>query len=199
MTIKNIIIWFWSTLAVGAVAALVVGSGLEWVTGMELGTWVAILLGGLIYAAISLMGFFCYLIFNWLIRGLFRNPAAHTALQFALLMLVIGNLLYLFYVKYASEGTFLQHVWIILFLLVMGGVIAKLKVRMTNQSAFLPTFFFTVVMTTVEAVPSLNQRAVEMSLGVIWFTIVTIFICNAWQILKLHKWTQSKVKAKVEA
>jgi KinB signaling pathway activation protein len=67
--------------------------------------------------------------------------------------------------------------------LIIALTVAYVKVRMTNRTALIPTLFFMVVATIMEAGPSLKQAPLVM----VFFMVLTLMVCNAWQILQLHR------------
>jgi KinB signaling pathway activation protein len=75
-----------------------------------------------------------------------------------------------------------------------GTFVAWLKMRWTNPGALIPTLFFMVAATTLEAIPSINSKAGELPVIFIFFTILVLLICNAWQILQLHRWVKKENK-----
>ena len=59
---------------------------------------------------------------------------------------------------------------------------------MTNRNAFIPTLFFMCAVSVLEAVPALKLDNAASSL----FMLAPLFVCNAWQILILHKILDNK-------
>lgn len=194
MTLKKLIYWFFSTLVLGGVTAIFFGFLIEAAVGQNIfGPLTGQLLLSLSLAAVAELGFFSYLIFNWLSRGLVRNKTAYEVILLALMILLLGNLVYLNMAKY-SGATLGIHLLIPLIVLVIGGVVAWLKAKWTNRSGFIPTLFFMVVATILEAIPSINPKAGEVPILIIFQTVLVLLVCNAWQILQLHRWVQKPNK-----
>lgn len=187
MTLKRLLFWFWSTLLLGAVASLLLGMILQSMLGQF--HWLDLLLLGLTFSSVSILGFFCYLVFQWLARGLIRTSRNFRILLFLLLLSAIGYLAFIFHRQFAEKWW----AYSILFLmLALSLVVSWLKVRWTNPSAFIPTLFFMVVVTTFESIPSINSKEGQLPIESVFFTILILLICNAWQILQLHRLTEPK-------
>ncbi|MBA4496573.1 KinB-signaling pathway activation protein [Paenactinomyces guangxiensis] len=197
MTLKKLFYWFWSTLVLGAVLAVLLGELVHVVLGREIfGSPTQLLLSGSTFAAVSQLGFFSYLVFHWLSSGLIRNTSLYDALQVLLVLVVLGNLVYLNIAKFG--GTFLfVHLLIPLLILAAGLAVAWLKAKWTNRSGFIPALFFMVVATTLEAIPSINSKAGELPVAFIFFTVIILLACNSWQILQLHRWVKKPESKKV--
>jgi KinB signaling pathway activation protein len=193
MTLKKLMIWFWSTLAIGTALGVGFGKLIGLVTGVELGDLTKLLLTGATFGSVALLGFFAYLIFNWLGNGLFRKQSHFQVLQVILIFLVLGNLIYLNLSKFAGDA-FWVHLVIPCLIVAVGWVVAFLKVKGTNHKTFIPTLFFMIAATILEATPSLNSKSGEVPLSHIFFTILILLSCNAWQILNLHRWTKRSIK-----
>ncbi|WP_164491575.1 KinB-signaling pathway activation protein [Staphylospora marina] len=192
MTLKNLFHWFWSTLALGSVSALVLAFLIEAVTGGNVfGEIGQLLLLALTLSAAAELGFFSYLVFNWLSRGLIRNKGVYDAILFFLTALVIGNLVYLNAVKFSGTD-FWIHLSIPAVVLIAALITAWAKTRMTNGSAWWPTFFFMTAATILECIPSINAKAGEVPVPILLHTVLVVLICNAWQILRLHRWVSPK-------
>ena len=59
---------------------------------------------------------------------------------------------------------------------------------MTNRNAFVPTLFFMFAVTVLEAVPALKLDIAASTI----FMLAPLLVCNAWQILTLHKILDNK-------
>ncbi|MBN2909315.1 KinB-signaling pathway activation protein [Polycladomyces sp. WAk] len=183
MTLRKWFYLFWTTMALGAVGAVVVGALLNGVTG-SLGLDIKKqLFAGLMFAAVAELGFFAYLMFNWLGNGFFRNPFWFRLVQVLLMILVLVDLAYLRIVKFGTIGGIWPQLGLPISVLILAWIVACVKVRMTNRTAFVPTLFFMVVATAMEAGPSLKQAPLVM----VFFMVLTLMVCNAWQILQLHR------------
>lgn len=192
MNLKNLFFWLGSTLLIGGLAGLIIGLLFK----PYLGDFrlLDLLLMGLTFSAVSLLGFFAYLIFQWLATGLVRTTKMYHGLLVFLLILVLANLVYLNVSKFTGENLWL-HLLIPVLVLLVSSIVAWLKVRWTNRRALIPTLFFMVVATTLEAIPSINPKGSELPIVTILFTIVILLICNGWQILQLHRLVKGKQKS----
>ncbi|MRG28614.1 hypothetical protein GIJ05_10660 [Laceyella tengchongensis] len=194
MTLKKLFYWFWSTLALGGVTALVLAFVLEILVGQKMfGDITQQLLLSLTLAAVAELGFFAYLVFNFLAKGLIRNKLGYDVTMLVLTVIILGNLVYLNAVKFSGESFWL-HLLIPFIILLTALIVAKLKEKSTNVSAYIPTLFFMVVATILEAIPSINSKAGEIPLLIIFHSVVVLLVCNAWQILQLHRWIKPPAK-----
>ncbi|TCS94138.1 KinB-signaling pathway activation protein [Hazenella coriacea] len=194
MTLKKLIFWFWSTLLIGAVTALALAYLFEFIVGEVIfGIFTGRLLLGLSLAAIAELGFFSYLIFNWLSRGLIRNRNWYHIFLLGLVAVVLGNLVYLTFIKFKGED-FWIYLLIPVLITVVALVISQVKAKWTQPIAFIPTLFFMVAATTLEAIPSINIMGQETPFLILLQNILVLLVCNGWQILQLHKWVQKPNK-----
>jgi KinB signaling pathway activation protein len=106
----------------------------------------------------------------------------------------MGSQVYLNVTKFSREALGI-HLIIPLLIFGAGVVVAWLKVKWTNSKAFIPTIFFMVIATVLEAIPSLNSKAGGIPLAIILHNVLILLACNAWQILQLHRWVQPQKKA----
>ena len=195
MNARNWVRLFFSTLIIGGFAGMVTGLlvELELYKGIAdfavLGLW---LFGvSCIFSLISQMGFFAYLTVHRFGLGIFRTVTLWNAVQIVLIAFVLFDLVYLRYTAFAEPG---EAIWsyvvpaLILFLIAL--IVAYLKQKETNRSAFVPALFFMTVVTTLEWFPVL--RANDPS----WVTImfVVLVVSNGWQIMLLHRLTGQKAK-----
>ena len=190
MTLRKLIYWFFSTLILGCVTAIILGFLFEQIAGEGLfGSLTGQLLLGLTLAAVAELGFFAYLVFNWLAKGLLRKKIVYDTVMILLILVLIGNLLYLNLAKYQGEDFWL-HLLVPTVIVLSAVIVAGLKRKWTNQSAYIPTLFFIIAATTIEAIPSINPKEGEVPLLIMMHTVLVLLVCNAWQILQLHRWVQ---------
>lgn len=64
------------------------------------------------------------------------------------------------------------------------------KVKQTNPSAFIPTAFLMFTVTFIEAWPAMSDGNANTP-GII-FMFVPLFVCNAYQIMMLHRVLKNK-------
>ncbi len=180
-------------MAVGGVVTTIVGSVMQWsdksfgFMGLEAAGFNAVMMAlvGLLFGAFSQMGFFAYLTLNYIALGVIRKNYMWNALQAYTTLFALGGIGYLLYqdrVKLDNNMIF----WALpLVLLLASWVVAFYKAKMTNNNAFIPTLFLQVVVTMLEAWPSL--RGEESNVTAMIFMIIPMFVCNAYQILLLHR------------
>lgn len=192
---------FLKTLLIGAVTGLITSffvkneafaKILNPIDFMELTGLIIFFVGlGLVFSVISQTGFFAYLFINQFGLGLFRT--FWPTVQVLLIAFVVFDLVYFPYS--ASNGEVPLYLYILMSagILGYGWIIAKLKARATNQRAFIPALFLMVVMTAVEWVPGLRTSGADYA----WLMIIPLLACNTYQLLILHKITNSS-KEKVK-
>lgn len=137
---------------------------------------------GFIFSVISQMGFFAYLTIHQFGKGIFKG--SWTSIQLFLVAFTIFDLIYFRY--QAAENTSIwPYVFTAIGLLTVSLGVAYVKAKETNRQAFVPALFFMVVVTTVEWVPALRAASADY----VWLMIIPLVICNAYQLLLLHRLT----------
>jgi KinB signaling pathway activation protein len=184
MTLKKLFFWIVSTLLVGAILSIVLGYLIGAITGTNFGAFTQILLTGLTFAAVAELGFFSYLVFNWLGKGFFRSQNLFVGVQIVLILILLANLIYLNTSKFAGASLF-AHLAIPLLIVVVSMGVAWWKSAKGVRQAFVPTLFFMIAGTTLEAIPSINSKAGEVPLPFVIFTVLILLVCNGYQILQL--------------
>ncbi|SFJ39007.1 KinB-signaling pathway activation protein [Thermoflavimicrobium dichotomicum] len=190
MTIKKLIWWVFSTLLIGCILGFALGMMLHIFPFKQ---WSMLLLTGTTCASVALLGFFAYLIFNWLGAGFVRNPRTFQWVQVVLIILTVGNLVYLFATKFMGWNLFF-HLLAPLLIIAVAILVAWLKAKWTNVKAFVPSLFFMIVATVIESLPWIKPKTGNVTLSSIFYTVVILLSCNAWQILNLHKWVKRPEK-----
>ncbi|WP_047981922.1 KinB-signaling pathway activation protein [Ornithinibacillus contaminans] len=199
MNSRKVVNLFLKTLALGGLAGLVVSvfaiSGVYAdniqplnVLGL-IGVMLFFIGHGLLYSAVSQTGFFAYLYVNRLGLSIFRS--FWPIVQLVLIAFVLFDLIYFTY--NAAEGVSL--IWFIVVavvLLAYGWIIAKIKAKETKQHAFIPALFFMVVFTVLEWVPALRIGLVGAEFAIIM--IITLLVCNTYQLLILHRLNSTTAK-----
>ncbi|MDR6226917.1 KinB-signaling pathway activation protein [Desmospora profundinema] len=184
MTIRKLFFLFWTTLLLGTLAAPVAGFALQVFFGPIGIDFVRMLWAGVMFGAVAQMGFFAYMVFNMVGRGFIRNPYIYQSLQLGLTILVLINSFSITLRRGGEEtASFLLHLILPAVILIAALVVAWFKMKATNPSAFIPTVFFMVAATWLEALPSIEQQSLEMIL----LMVLTLLVCNAWQIMQLHR------------
>ncbi|MFB6469208.1 KinB-signaling pathway activation protein [Cytobacillus sp. Hz8] len=201
MTSRNWVKFFLTTLLIGAMTTGIVGMVVRWnefesafknfnlIEMLSAFLW---LFGvGLIFSLLSQMGFFAYLTVHRFGLGMFRSVTLWNIAQLILIVIAIVDLVYLRYTRFASNGeSILPYIGIALFLLIVGLIVAYIKAKETNKSAFVPALFFMVVVTIIEWVPVLQNNKPT------WFYIMlfALLVCNSYQLLSLHKINQKSAE-----
>lgn len=142
---------------------------------------------GFIFSIISQMGFFAYLTLNQFGKGIFRS--LWIPIQVFLIAFTLFDLVYFRY--QAAEGaTIWPFIWTALGLFFLSLGVAYQKSKETNSKAFIPALFFMVVVTSIEWVPALRAQGSDY----VWLMIIPLFICNAYQLILLHRLTNTSKK-----
>lgn len=202
MTIKKWVYLFWSTLLIGAVTALITGFILEFVSGINYGEewlielfysiFVGKLWAGAMFSVVAQLGFFAFLVLNYLLISTFRNSRLYQGVLWVLLLFVFGDVVYLRYLFFAEEGeTVLSYVWFPLFILIVALCVAWWKSRATHFRAFASTTFFMFVFTVIELFPALRANNPNS----LWFMLIPLLVCNTWQIMQLHRLLPQRQKS----
>ncbi|MCM3113250.1 KinB-signaling pathway activation protein [Lederbergia lenta] len=142
---------------------------------------------GFIFAVVSQVGFFAYLFIHQFGLGIFRSIWLWNAVQVVLVIIVLFDLVYFRFQKFAGEGeSLLPYVGLALFILVSALVVAFIKAKMTNRTTFASALFFMVVVTILEWLPVLRPNDESW----IYLMIFPLIACNAYQILMLQKYNR---------
>ncbi|WP_305954268.1 KinB-signaling pathway activation protein [Paenibacillus sp. FSL R7-0273] len=180
---------FWTTLLTGAAAAGLTGLLLQAVNGgisfkstADLLLYLLILLGsGMLVSVYAQLGFFAYLILNYMGSGVFSRKVW----QYIQLVLAVLALLELVFLRAFLGGTEAGGAD-----LALGGgifaaavIVTYFKVRSTKAAAAIPTFFFMTAITIVETIGVLQIGVDNATV----FIVLPLIACNAFQILRLHR------------
>ncbi|WP_274653949.1 KinB-signaling pathway activation protein [Paenibacillus humicola] len=192
MNLRKWFFLFWSTMAVGGAATVVVGTVMQWTDksfgfmGLEAASFNALMMAlvGLLFGAFSQMGFFAYLTLNYIALSVFRKSYLWNALQAYTTLFTLGGLGYMLYLDRKLLGSWM-FLAVPLLLAAAAWAVSYWKVKRTNVNAFVPTMFLQVVVTVLEAWPSLQGEGSNPSS--IPFMMIPLFVCNAYQIMWLHR------------
>ncbi|MEK3900727.1 KinB-signaling pathway activation protein [Paenibacillus sp. FSL R7-0179] len=189
MSLRKWFYLFWTTLLIGAGGAVIAGlalqignGGIEFKGTADLLLYSLILLGyGVLVSVYAQLGFFAYLILNYTGIGVFPRKAWRY-IQLVLAVLALFELMFLrtFVGGEQSARTDLTLGVAILFTAL---IVSWLKIRSTNASAWVPTFFFMTAITIVEIIGVLRIGVDSATV----FILVPLVACNAFQILMLHR------------
>ncbi|WP_078551209.1 KinB-signaling pathway activation protein [Bacillus alkalicellulosilyticus] len=199
MNSRKVVFLFFTTLLLGSISGAIVGITIDWEMYLSKGIlnfffgflW---LLGiSAAFSLISQMGFFAYLTIHRFGLGLFKTTKLWNRVQIVIIAFVLFDLAYLRYLGFATETETILHYLILpILLLVYGLVIAYIKAKETNQTAFIPALFFIIVVTTIEWVPALTVNDPKW----LWIYFTPLIIGNTWQLLVLHRLTENKNQSK---
>jgi KinB signaling pathway activation protein len=135
---------------------------------------------GMTFGAFSHMGFFAYLMLNYIARSIFKRPYSWVAIQGFLAFFVLAEIAYWTYNSNFPSFTF----WVIpLALLITSVLVAWWKVNQTSAGAWIPTIFFLIGITVMESIPVFRTGDISSLL----YQLIPLFICNAYQIMQLHR------------
>lgn len=140
--------------------------------------------GGLIFSALSLLGFFAFLMINQLGLGLLKGPRLWGIFLIILMLVTFYDVVEIRYAQFAQEGESYYSYFILpLIILVWGILVAYRKMKETNKNAFIPALFFMFTITILELVPAMRQNNLKSILDM----GIPLIVANSWQILTLHK------------
>lgn len=188
---RHLVRLFFTTLLIGGLTAGIVGFLVRWEQFKPmfeaadipeiLSTFIWLMGVGLIFGVISQMSFFAYLTIHRFGMGIFKSM--WNGVQIVLIAFVLFDLVYLRYIAFGDGGSLMPHLGLAAIVLVVGLVVAFVKMKQTNKQAFIPALFFMTVFTVLQWVPVL----VENDQGWVYFMLWPLLICNSYQLLKLHK------------
>lgn len=137
-------------------------------------------LAGMMFGAFAHMGFFAYLMLNYIARSVLKRPYYWVAIQAFVALFVLIEIAFWTYGSDYPAATF----WVLPLALLVGSLlIAWLKASQTSAGAWIPTVFFMIGMTVLESIPAFR-------IWDIWslsYQLIPLFVCNAYQIMQLHK------------
>ncbi|BBH24034.1 KinB-signaling pathway activation protein [Paenibacillus baekrokdamisoli] len=200
MNLRKWFFLFWSTMAVGGVVTTIVGSIMQWTDpsfgfmGLQAASFNALMMAlvGLLFGAFSQMGFFAYLTLTYIALSVLRKSYLWNALQAYTTLFALGGLAYLLYQDREQLNNWVF--WALPLALALGAwLVGYMKVKQTNNHAFIPTVFLLIVVTILEAWPSLQGE--EANTTAIVFMVIPMFVCNAYQIMWLHHLVRKQEKA----
>lgn len=191
MNLRKLMKLFWTTLWIGAAAALVTGlfmalgdEEFRSLKAMEIGyNMLVMALAGMMFSVLSQMVFFAYMTLNYIARDIFRKPSTWLLVQLFFILTVPFELWFFMW-----NDSLLKFVLSVGFVLIVSLGVAYWKVKMTRSTAFVPTLFFMFVATLLETAIALKVNNTEAAL----LMAVPLLACNAWQILQLHKLVQKE-------
>ncbi|MBY3625234.1 KinB signaling pathway activation protein [Acinetobacter sp. CUI P1] len=189
MSIKKWFHLFWTTLLIGAGGAVIAGLALQFVNGKidfksvgDFFLYPLILLGyGMLVSVYSQLGFFAYLILNYMGNGVFPQKV-WKYIQLVLSVLALLELIFLRTVV-GGERNVTSDLILGIAILLAAIIVSYFKVKSTNISALIPTLFFMTAISIVEVIGVLRIGVDSATV----FIVVPLIACNAFQILMLHR------------
>lgn len=174
---------------IGAAGAVIAGLALQVANGRiefksttDFIIYPLILFGyGVLVSVYSQLGFFAYLILNYMGIGVFPKKVW----QYIQLVLAVLSLLELMFLRtfVGGERSVVSDVVLSVTILLAAIIVSYFKVRSTKMSALIPTFFFMTAVTIVEVIGVLRIGVNSATV----FIVVPLIACNAFQILILHR------------
>jgi len=189
---------FWTALLIGAAGALGTGLIMMLVNGEKTNglndflLYLLILFGsGVMISVYSQMGFFAYLILNYMGKGVFPKRSW----QIVQIVLTVLALLDVMFLRLFVGGDRERMSDIVLGIIILAAAIvtAYVKVKLTHLSALVPTLFFMIAVTIVETIGVLR---IDVNAATI-FIVVPLLLCNAYQMLILHRLVDVSTKRSV--
>jgi KinB signaling pathway activation protein len=188
LTLRKWMRLFVTTILIGGAVGLLIGIGMmagdagyrdlradEWLYNMF-----NMAVAGLSFGAFAHMGFFAYMMLNYIARSIFRRPQMWVALQGFTAVFVLIEIAYWTYDSDFPSAVF----WAVPLLLTAASLlVAWLKVRETSSGSWVPTLFFLIAVTALEAIPAFQTG----KLSSLALQLVPLFVCNAYQIMRLHR------------
>ncbi|KAA8787667.1 KinB signaling pathway activation protein [Paenibacillus sp. 4624] len=198
MNLRRWFFLFWTALLIGAAGALGTGLIMMLVNGEKTNgiadfmLYLLILFGsGVMISVYSQMGFFAYLILNYMGKGVFPRRGWQIV-QIVLTVLALLDIMFLrLFVGGGRER--ISDIVLGLIILATAIVTAYVKVKQTHISALVPTLFFMIAVTAVETIGVLR---IDVNAATI-FIVIPLLLCNAYQMLILHKLVDSSKEGAV--
>src|SRR5699024_2967721 len=134
----------------------------------------------LVFTVVAQTGFFAYLFIHRFGIGFFKS--FWPMVQLLLILLALFDMIYFS----SNQIPLWFKIVLAAFVLVTAIIVAKMKVKRTNQSAFVPSMFVMIVITALEF--SLVLRAGNIPFVIIM--VITVLTATAYQLLILHKVTE---------
>lgn len=190
MNSRKMVNMFFKTLFIGGTVGLITSffvQGNEYMNfinpfdGKELLGVFSFFLGyALVFTVVSQTGFFAYLFVHRFGEGFFKS--FWPTVQLLIVAFALFDLIYFT----SKEVSLLFRILMTAVILIYGLLIAWMKVKQTNNTAFIPALFLMIVVSALQL--SLVLRAGDVSF--ILLMIVPLLVANAYQLLVLHEVTK---------
>ncbi len=181
-----------TTFLWGGLTGLIVGCILsiqdpalqDWVFGDYMFGVIGWFGGGLIFSALSLLGFFAFSFVQQLGLGVLKKPQLWHTLLVILMIITFYDVIEFRHAAFAAEGESYYSYFILpIVLLAWALVVAYLKMKDTNKRAFIPTLFFMFSFTIIELIPALRDNNIKSLLDM----AIPLIVANTWQVLMFHR------------
>ncbi|MDG5788074.1 KinB-signaling pathway activation protein [Evansella sp. AB-P1] len=199
MNTRKVVFLFNTTLLIGTTAGFIIAFILDWRThindlaDLQFGGFIMIIITPAIWTVIAQMGFFAYLTVHRFGLGIFKSMQLWNRVQVIIIAFVLFDLMFFRHLLFAEDGeSMLGYTILPILLLAYALIVAYIKTKETNISAFIPTVFFMVVVTSIEWIPALRENELTFLIS----SIVPLLVANTWQILVLHHLNQKDEKDK---
>ena len=138
------------------------------------------LISGLTLGAFAHMGFFAYLTLNYIALSIFKKSYLWIAFQGFVTVFVLVEVAVNLYDANFPVYTY----WSLPIVLTLASLaVAWRKARETTTNAWIPSMFFMIVVTVLEGNPAFRTE----NLSSLVYMLLPLFVCNTYQILKLHR------------
>lgn len=189
MNSRKVVFLFNTTLLIGTTAGFIIGMILDWQThindlsNLRFGGVAMVVITSAIWTVIAQMGFFAYLTIHRFGLGIFKSVKLWNQIQVVLIAFALFDLMFFRHYFFASdEESMFGYALMPLLLLGYGLIVASIKSKETDRTAFVPAVFFIVVVTLIEWIPALREDDFTFLIT----AIVPLLLANTWQILVLH-------------
>jgi KinB signaling pathway activation protein len=137
-------------------------------------------LSGLTLGAFAHMGFFAYLMLNYIARSIFKQPYLWLAFQGFVTAFVLVEVAINMYDTNFPKSAF----WMLPAALTLcSSLVAWRKVQETTSNSWIPSLFFMIAITVLEGNPAFKTG----SISALVYMLLPLFVCNSYQIMKLHR------------
>ncbi|WP_219644103.1 KinB-signaling pathway activation protein [Cohnella sp. CFH 77786] len=149
-------------------------------------------LSGLTLGAFAHMGFFAYLTLNYIARSIFKRPYLWVAFQgFVVAFVLVEVAVNMYGTNFPSHAFWLLPV----VLTACSALVAWRKAKETSKGAWIPSLFFMIAITVLESNPAFRTG----SISALVYMLLPLFVCNTYQIMRLHRILDAKAPVPGEA
>ncbi|MGE6632446.1 KinB-signaling pathway activation protein [Bacillus sp. NPDC077027] len=198
MKSRDLVRFFFSVLAVGAVITSVVGFALEWgkyqklfaaFEFLEIASVLFWFIGvGMIFSVISQMGFVVFLTVHRFALEIFRSQSLWNSIQLFLVIFVLCDLAYLRFLFFGEGESFFHYLGLPIFIGIFAVIVAYFKQRQSSKKTFISALFLMVVITSMEWFPALRVNEEDW----LYLMLFPLLGCNAFQLLAMPLFSKTK-------